>query len=50
MSTSDVLIPSFSSDVVDSLPLQYRAMALHLAETGRVKIEDSEKEQPEEEV
>jgi hypothetical protein len=46
MSTSDVLIPSFSPDVVESLPLYYRAMALHLADTGRAIIEyPSEKEQ-----
>lgn len=46
MSTSDVLIPSFASDVVDSLPLYYRALAHHLADTGRAIIEyPSEKEQ-----
>jgi len=44
-SASDVLMPSFSSEVVDSLPLYYRAMALHLANTGRAIIEPSE--QPE---
>jgi hypothetical protein len=44
-SASGVIIPCFSSDVVESLPLQYRAIALHLAETGRVKIEDK-KEKP----
>lgn len=31
-------IPYFSSDVVNSLPLYYRAMAEHLAETGRMVI------------
>ena len=29
------------SDVVDSLPLYYRALALHLADTGRVVIKDT---------
>jgi len=39
MSTSDVLIPSFSSEVIDSLPLYYKALAHHLADTGRAIIE-----------
>jgi uncharacterized membrane-anchored protein YhcB (DUF1043 family) len=38
MSTSDVL--TFSSEVVESLPLYYRALAKHLADTGRAIIED----------
>jgi hypothetical protein len=45
LSASEVL--TFSSDVVDSLPLYYRALAKHLADTGRAIIEFSEK--PEEE-
>jgi len=40
MSTSDVLIPSFSAEVVDSLPAYYKALARHLADTGRAIIED----------
>jgi hypothetical protein len=40
-SSADVIIPSFPSDVVESLPIYYRAMAQHLAETGRITIEDS---------
>jgi len=42
--SADVLIPSFSSDVVDSLPLYYRALAHHLAETGRAIIKEKEQE------
>lgn len=38
----------FSSDVVKSLPLLYRATALHLANTGRVIIKDSEQPDPKE--
>jgi uncharacterized membrane-anchored protein YhcB (DUF1043 family) len=48
MSTSEVL--TFSSDVVETLPLYYRALAQHLATTGRAIIEDpsekAEKKQP----
>jgi uncharacterized membrane-anchored protein YhcB (DUF1043 family) len=45
MISSDAQVPSFSADVVNSLPLYYRALAEHLAETGRAVIEDtSEKE------
>jgi hypothetical protein len=48
MSASEVL--TFSSEVVDSLPLLYRAMALYLQDTGRAIIKDpseqSEKVQP----
>ena len=40
MSTSDVLIPSFSADVIAALPLWYKALAHHLADTGRAIIED----------
>lgn len=47
MSTADILIPSFPLEVVDSLPLYYRAMAHHLADTGRAVIEDPS-EQPKE--
>jgi len=44
-SSSEVL--TLSSDVVESLPIFYRAMAQHLAETGRAIIKGpSEKEQP----
>jgi len=47
-SSSEVLI--FSSEVVESLPLYYRAIAEHLADTGRAIIGDpsekSEKEKP----
>jgi len=39
MSASEVL--TFSSEVVDSLPLYYKALAHHLADTGRAIIEDS---------
>ncbi|MFA5346631.1 MAG: hypothetical protein WC294_00695 [Methanoregula sp.] len=38
--TSDVQIPVFPCEVIDSLPLYYRAMILHLTNTGRVVIED----------
>jgi len=41
--SADVIIPSFPADVVNGLPLYYRAMAEHLAETGRAVITDSEK-------
>jgi len=37
-SSSEVL--TFSRDVVESLPLYYKALAQHLAETGRVVIQD----------
>jgi len=40
MLASEVL--TFSSEVVDSLPLYYRALAHHLADTGRAIIEPSE--------
>lgn len=39
-SSADVLIPSFSSDVIKSLPIYYRAVAEHLADSGRVIIRD----------
>ena len=43
-SSSEVL--TISSEVFDSLPLYYRALAHHLADTGRAVIEDpSEKSQ-----
>jgi hypothetical protein len=38
---ADVIIPSFSSDVVQDLPAYYRVMAHHLANTGRLVITDS---------
>ena len=38
-SASEGNIPSFSVDVVDSLPLYYKALAQHLADTGRAIIE-----------
>ena len=40
MSASEVL--TFSSEVVDSLPLYYKALAQHLADTGRATIGPSE--------
>ena len=43
-SSSEGNIPSFRADVVNSLPLYYRATAEHLAETGRAVIVTSEKE------
>jgi hypothetical protein len=42
MSTSANIIPSFSSEIVDSLPLYYKALAQHLADTGRATIGPSE--------
>lgn len=49
MSAPDVLIPSFSADVVRSLPLLYRATALHMANIGRAIIkEDPEQLDPKE--
>jgi len=44
--SSSLEVLTFSSDVVDSLPLFYRALAHHLADTGRAIIEDSS-EKPE---
>jgi hypothetical protein len=38
------VIPVLSSDVIADLPLYYRVLAQYLAETGRVVIKDSEKE------
>jgi len=46
MSASEVL--TFSSEVFDSLPLYYRALAEHLENTGRAIIEDPS-EKPEKE-
>ena len=43
MSTSEIL--TLSSEVVQSLPLYYRALAQHLSETGRAVIENPS-EQP----
>lgn len=43
MLTSESL--TFSREVVDSLPLYYRAMAEHLAETGRAVITGSSEKQ-----
>lgn len=34
----------FSADVVESLPVYYRCMAQHLANTGRAVIRNSEEE------
>jgi len=45
MSTSANIIPSFSSEIVDSLPLYYRALAQHLADTGRAIIESPSEKQ-----
>jgi len=39
--SAEVIIPSFSSEVVESLPVYYRALAKHLAHTGRAIINDS---------
>ena len=39
--SADVITPSFSREVVESLPLYYRAMAEHLADTGRAVITGS---------
>ena len=38
---AEVIIPSFSSEVVESLPVYYRALAKHLAHTGRAIIKNS---------
>jgi hypothetical protein len=43
MSASEVL--TFSSEVVDSLPLYYKALAYHLADTGRAIIESPSEKQ-----
>ena len=45
-SASEGNIPSFSADVVNGLPLYYRALAATLAETGRIAIKDTS-EKPE---
>ena len=39
--SAEVIIPSFSSEVVESLPVYYRALAKYLAHTGRAIINDS---------
>lgn len=39
--SSDLIIPSFSSEVVESLPVYYRALVKHLVNTGRAIIVDS---------
>jgi hypothetical protein len=44
-SASEGNIPSFSRDVVENLPLYYRAMAEHLAETGRAVIKGTSEKQ-----
>lgn len=44
MSASEPII--LSADVIPELPLFYRAMVQHLADTGRAVIKDSEKEDP----
>ena len=46
MSTADNLIPSFSSELVEGLPTYYKALALHLAGTGRLVIEGSSSGSP----
>lgn len=48
--TSESIPLIFSADVVEALPLYYRCMAQHLANTGRAVIRNSEEEADEESV